>query len=178
MRNRQFITATMMLLFASVCVTAVGQIPRNQAFKDDLLDNLVGEWKLMRKRQGRITENVVKAEWVINHQFLRIQMRDVENPPAYEATVFIGWDRTQDRYVVHWLDVFGGESSQTLGYGSRNGNTIKFMFAYPEHPFVNTFSWDPEAKSWNFLMQQKNLDKTWGVFAEDNLTRIAPVKGK
>ncbi|HEY5884704.1 MAG TPA: hypothetical protein VIT88_08465 [Pyrinomonadaceae bacterium] len=176
MRSRQFITATMMLLFSSVYVTVVGQSLRNQAFKDDLLDNLVGEWKLIRKIQGRITENVVKAEWVMNHQFLRIQMRHVENPPAYEATIFIGWDRTQDRYVVHWLDVFGGESSQTLGYGSRNGNTIKLMFAYPEHPFVNTFSWDPESKSWTFLIQQKNRDKTWSVFAEDSLSRIARAK--
>ncbi len=130
----------------------------------------------MRKMQGRISEHVVKAEWVLNHQFFRIQMRHVENPPAYEATVFIGWDPTQERYVVHWLDVFGGKSSQTLGYGTRNGNTIKFAFTYPEHPFVNTFSWNPEATTWNFLMQQKNPNKSWSVFAEDNLSRIAPAK--
>ena len=176
MINRQFKLVTMMLLFL-LCVPAVAQTPRDQVFKDDLLDKLVGEWKLVRKIQGRITENVVKADWVLNHQFFRIQMRDVENPPAYEATVFIGWDPLQERYVVHWLDVFGGRSSQTLGHGARNGNTIKFMFAYPEHPFVNTFTWNPEAKTWNFLMQQKNPNRSWSVFAEDNLSRIAPAKG-
>ena len=176
MNSKHSKPAIMMLLFLSACVPAFAQGPRAPVFKDDLLDNLAGEWKLVRKMQGRITENVVKAEWVLNHQFFRIQMRDIENPPAYEATVFIGWDPGQERYVVHWLDVFGGRSSQTLGYGTRNGNTIKFAFAYPDHPFVNTFSWNPEDKTWNFLMQQKNLNKSWSVFAEDNLSRIAPVK--
>lgn len=176
MRSRHVKAAVIALLFSCMCAPTVAQGPRNQVFKDDLLDNLAGEWRLVRKMQGRITENVVKAEWVLNHQFFRIQMRDVENPPAYEATVFIGWDPMQERYVVHWLDVFGGRSSQTLGYGTRNGNTIKFAFAYPEHPFVNTFSWNPDAKTWNFLMQQKNPNKSWSVFAEDNLSRIATVK--
>jgi hypothetical protein len=176
MSDRHFKPVILMLLFLSVSVSAVAQSPRDQIFKDDLLDNLVGEWRLVRKMQGRITENVVKAEWVLNHQFFRIQMRDVENPPAYEATIFIGWDPMQERYVVHWLDVFGGRSSQTLGYGTRNGNTIKFAFAYPDHPFVNTFSWNPEARTWNFLMQQKNPNKSWSLFAEDNLSRIPPAK--
>lgn len=174
MSIRHFKRVIMMLVVLSACVPAVAQSPRNQVFKDDLLDNLVGNWKLVRKIQGRITENVVKADWVLNHQFLRIQMRDVADPPAYEASVFIGYDTIEDRYVVHWLDVFGGVSSQTLGHGSRSGNTIKLMFPYPEHPFVNTFTWNPETKTWNFLMQQKNQDKSWGVFAEDILTRIPP----
>ena len=176
MRSSQLKAAIMALLFSFMCAPAVAQSPRDQVFKDDLLDNLVGEWKLVRKMQGRVTENVVKADWVLNHQFFRIQMRDIENPPAYEATVFIGWDPTEERYVVHWLDLFGGRSSQTLGYGTRNGNTIKFTFAYPDHPIVNTFSWNPEARTWNFVMQQKNPNKSWSVFAEDNLSRIGPAK--
>ena len=176
MSGKYFKPVIMMLLFLSVCAPAGAQGPRNEVFKDDLLDNLVGEWKLVRKMRGRITENVVKADWVLNHQFLRIHMRHVENPPAYEATIFIGWDHMQERYVVHWLDVVGGRSSQTLGYGTRNGNTIKFAFAYPEHPFVNTFSWNPQDQTWNFLMQQKNPNKSWTVFAEDNLSRIPPAK--
>ena len=177
MRSKSFVLLITLLL-SFLQLTAIAQSPRAPVFKDDLLDNLVGEWKLVRRMQGRISEHVVKADRVLNHQFLRLQMRHVENPPAYEATVFIGWDTAQDRYIVHWLDVFGGRSSQTLGYGMRNGNTIKFTFAYPEHPFVNTFSYDPEMKTWNFLMQQKNLDKSWGVFANDDLSRIAPAKNR
>ncbi|HKO62596.1 MAG TPA: hypothetical protein VJV03_15630 [Pyrinomonadaceae bacterium] len=176
MKSRHFKALIVVMLFAGFYAPVIGQSPHEQVFKDDLLDNLVGEWKLVRKMQGRISEHVVKADWVLNHQFIRIQMRHVENPPAYEATVFIGWDHARERYIVHWLDVFGGKSSETLGHGTSNGNTIKFTFAYPEHPFVNTFTWNPEAKTWNFLMQQKNPNKSWSVFAEDNLSRIAPAK--
>ena len=176
MTTRYLRTAAVMLLLVTAGANFVrGQSTdiRNRAFQDDLLDNLVGEWKLVRRMQGRITEHVVKADWVLGHQFLRIQMRHIEQPPAYEATVFIGYDTTQDRYVAHWLDVFGGRSSQTIGHGTRNENSIKFLFPYPEHPFVNTFTWDPGKKTWNFLMQQKNPDKSWTVFAEDDLSRIA-----
>ena len=174
--TRRSIQALIVVLFSTFSAPAFGQAPRAPVFKDDLLDNLVGEWKLVRKMQGRTSEHVVKADWVLNHQFLRVQMRHVENPPAYEATVFIGWDQMQERYIVHWLDVFGGRSSQTLGHGTRNGNILKFMFAYPEHPFVNTFTYNPESKTWNFVMQQKNDDKSWSVFAEDNLSRIPAAK--
>jgi hypothetical protein len=178
MMNKYLQTTIMVLLLSIAFVPDVtnAQEMSDRTFKDHLLDNLVGEWKLLRRIQGRVTENVVKADWVLNHQFLRVQMRDIANPPAYEATVFIGYDKIQDRYVVHWLDVFGGGSSQTIGHGSRNGNSLKFLFAYPEHPFVNTFTWNPETKTWSFLMQQKNPDKSWTVFAEDNLSRIAPAK--
>ena len=34
-------------------------------------------------------ENRVKAEWVLNHQFLLVHMKDVNSPPNYEAMVFI-----------------------------------------------------------------------------------------
>lgn len=42
-------------------------------------------------------------------------MKDVSSPPNYEAMVFIGYDNTSERYVVHWIDVFGGRFSETLG---------------------------------------------------------------
>jgi hypothetical protein len=176
MKCKGFVVVLLIIL-APAIVVAQEPIPdRYRTFQDDLLNNLVGEWKLVRKIRGRIVENVAKVDWVLNHQFLRIQMRDVAQPPAYEAMVLIGYDHLEDRYVVHWLDNFGGRSSQTLGFGSRNGNVIKFMFAYPEHPFVNTFTWNPETKTWNFLMQQKNRDNTWSIFAEDDLSRIPPAK--
>ncbi len=153
--------------------TVFGQPPVRRApiFHDDLLDRLVGEWKLTRKIRGRVVENTVNADWVLNHQFLRIYMRDVAKPPAYEATVLIGYDDIDKRYVVHWLDVFGGGPSQTIGYGSRSGNALKFLFAYPDGPFVNTFTWNAENDTWQFVMQQKDQSGRWKIFAEDSLSR-------
>ena len=112
-------------------------------------ENLVGEWKLTRQIRGRSLENTVTVEWVLNHQFLRVHMKDVQKPPQYEAMVFIGYDNTSERYVVHWIDVFGGRASETLGCGVRSGNSIKFIFEYPNGPFHNTFTWNPPPKPGN-----------------------------
>lgn len=143
----------------------------HRIFKDELLENLVGEWKLARKIRGRSAENTVKVEWVLNHQFLRIHMKDVATPPNYEAMVFVGYDNMSERYVVHWIDVFGGRASETLGYGKRDGNSIKFVFEYPDGPFHNTFTWNPADKTWTFLGEQKNKEGKWATFAEDKLRR-------
>lgn len=80
---------------------AAGQEPLdgpNRIFKDELLENLVGDWKLSRKIFGRSVENTVKVEWVLNHQFLRIHMKDVATPAQYEAMVFAGYDNMIERY--------------------------------------------------------------------------------
>ena len=144
----------------------------NRVFRDDLIENLLGDWKLTRKIRAQSVENRVKAAWVLNHQFLLVQMKDVASPSSYEAMVFIGYDNTSERYVAHWMDVFGGRFSETLGYGKRSGNTIQFVFEYPDGPFHNTFTWNPESKTWVFVMEQKDKTGKWKVFAEDKLVRI------
>ena len=40
---------------------------RNRIFRDEMLDNLVGDWKLTRKMRAQSLENRVKAEWALNH---------------------------------------------------------------------------------------------------------------
>ncbi len=161
-------------LLAAPAARSPGQDPPDgpkTIFRDDLLDNLVGEWNLSRKIQGHTGENAVKVEWVLNHQFLQIHMKDVKPPPAYEAIVMIGYSHADRRYVAHWMDTFGGKASETLGFGTRSGNSIKFAFAYPDGPFRTTFTWDPEAKTWTFLMEQQGKDGRWTTFAEDKLQR-------
>ena len=160
------------LCFGPVRIHGLTQDPLdgpNHIFRDDLLDKLVGNWKLTRKIRGQTVENSVRAEWVLNHQFLMVHMKDVAVPATYEAMVFIGYDNASDRYVVHWLDQFGGRFSETLGYGTRSGNSIKFVFEYPDGPFHNTFTWDEKAGAWNFLLETKNKAGKWVVFAEDRL---------
>ena len=144
---------------------------RNRIFRDELLDNLVGDWKLTRKIRAQSLENRVHAEWALNHQFLLVHMKDVATPSNYEAMVFIGYDNTSERYVAHWIDVFGGRFSETLGYGKRTGNAIQFVFEYPDGPFHNTFTWNPESKNWAFQMEQKDQAGKWKAFAEDRLVR-------
>ncbi len=52
--------------------------------QDDLLDQLAGSWKLSGTAAGRPARNDVTAEWVLDHQFLRIRF---ENGP-YLAHVY------------------------------------------------------------------------------------------
>ena len=174
--NRALLAGAVLLIcLSALMLTRVAaqepQDGRNRIFRDDLLDNLVGNWKVTRKIRGQTFETSAQGEWVLNHQFLQIRMKDANNPPAYEALVYIGYDNASERYVVHWLDVFGGRFSETLGYGSRSGNSIKFVFEYPDGPFHNTFTWNPETKTWQFLMQSKDKTGKWVIFAEDNLRR-------
>ena len=176
MTQKLFLCGALLVFISVVHLTSLqAQAPLdgpNHVFHDELLDNLVGDWKLTRKIRGTQTvENTLKSEWALNHQFLLLHMKDVSNPPNYEAMVFIGYDNTSDRYVAHWIDIFGGRFSETLGYGKRSGNSIKFVFEYPDGPFTNTFTWSPETKSWIFLMEQKDQKGTWSVFAEDKAVR-------
>ncbi len=144
---------------------------------DSLLNEMEGSWKLTGKIMGRTVEHSVEAGWVLNRQFLRIHEKQLgaaagDNVP-YEAIVFVGFDHASDRYVVHWLDVFGGRFSETLGYGTRAGDTINLVFEYPEGPFHTSFRWDPKTNTWQWHMEQKDGAGKWTEFADVTLTPVA-----
>lgn len=168
------------VLICAATFPLLGPIPPGQEpldgpkriFRDELLENLAGKWALTRKKGNQEVRNDVDVEWMLNHQFLRIHMTDAASPPQYEAMVFVGYDNASERYVVHWLDVLGGRSSETLGYGRRDGNSLRFVFEYPDGPFHNTFSWDPQGKTWTCLLEQKNAAGQWTTFATDSLRRV------
>jgi hypothetical protein len=127
----------------------------HRQFEDTLLENLTGEWQLSRKMGKRLEENHVKAEWILNHQFLQLHMKDVKSPPSYEALVLIGYDHENSRYVVYWLDNFGGKFSEK-GAGTREGNSIQFVFQYPDGLLQNTFTWNAESKTWLSRIEQQD----------------------
>lgn len=139
-------------------------------FEDALLDKLTGQWRLSRKIGNRLEENHVKVDWILNHQFLQIHMKDVKLPPRYEALVMIGYDHEQGRYVVYWLDTFGGKFSEK-GTGTRKDNSIQFVFQYPDGLLHNTFTWDADGQTWRSLIEQQNEQDQWSIFAEDTLKR-------
>jgi hypothetical protein len=146
---------------------------RGHPLQDPFLDGLVGQWQVARVMPNRTAENTVQAEWVLNHQFLLLHYRDAATPSKYEAMVFIGYDNAGQHYVVHWIDVFGGHFSQTLGSGKRDGNAVLFRFDYPDGAFQNTFTFDPKEKTWTSLMRQKNKTGEWSTFAEDRFRRAS-----
>jgi hypothetical protein len=168
------------LVFGALFGSAPAAIPRGQEpldgpkkpFQDELVDRLAGKWTLTRKMRGKESQNTLEAVWVLNHQFLQLHMKDDASPPEYEAIVYLGYDHTSERYVVHWLDGFGGRTSETLGYGKRDGDSIRFFFEYPDGPFHNTFTWHPDSKTWSTLLESKSPAGQWSTFAEETLRRV------
>jgi ketosteroid isomerase-like protein len=98
--------------------------------------------------------------------------------PRYQAHVYVGFDNMSERYVAHWIDVFGGRVSGTLGYGTRSGNTISLRFEYPDGPFENAFTWLPETKSWQFALRGKQPTGQWAPFADLTATAATPPAGQ
>jgi hypothetical protein len=162
-----------MLLVALVSVPSIAQAPAN--WQDELADHISGNWKVEGRVLGREAHHEADAEWVLNHQFLCIHEKTAASAPAsehrYEALWFLGYDAVSERYVLHLIDIFGGRFSETLGYGARSGNEIRFVFEYPDGPFHTTFRWSPEDTTWRWLLEQKDKDGKWTTFADLRFAR-------
>jgi len=167
-------------LLLTFCLTAFPQSKPepldgvNRPFHDDVLDHLEGRWKISGVILKQPREMSLTAEWVLNHQFLFLDEKDANTSagkPGYEAHIYIGYDNASERYVIHWIDIFGGRFSETLGYGSRAGNSIRFNFEYPDGPFHNTFTWSPQDQSWHFFLEQKGEEGKWKTFADQKAIR-------
>ena len=113
----------------------------NQIFHDELLERMVGEWKVSGRMGRQPIDHTCDFRWVLNHQFLQLHFLDVsptnteDSLAKYEALVFICRDNMSKRYVAHWIDIFGGRFSETLGYGTRRrDSSIMLLFEYLEAP--------------------------------------------
>jgi len=148
-------------------------------FQDPLLNKMVGKWKVGGTIRSRPIEQSVEARWVLNHQFLQVHEMGAPSPktdgPAYEATVMIGYDHTSERYVAHWMDIYGGRFSETLGYGVQSEDQIEFVFEYGDGPFRTTFRWLSDKNQWQWLMRTKDNRGQWVEFASLTLTRDPPI---
>ena len=140
-------------------------------FDDDLLNKLSGDWNLTGTIGKRTVKNTFSVSWILNHQFLEVNFVDLASPPGYFAKVLIGYDCISERYVAHWLDVFGGRFSETLGYGVKKGQMIEFRFEYPDAPFINQFIYDNKNDSWQLHMTTKKAGEGWVVFGDEYLKR-------
>jgi hypothetical protein len=141
--------------------------------KDALLDHLEGRWNVATTVLGTPGTQTLDATWVLAHQFL--QLRIVETTKGttapYEAIVYIGRDTMSERYVAHWIDVFGGRTSETLGYGVLDGDAVQFVFEYPDGPFRTRFNWEARTGEWTVDGRTKTAEGVWVDFMSERLTR-------
>lgn len=162
MRLRLFVLVWVGIFLLSF--PAAAQEP-DAPLQDPFLDDMVGTWTMTGHVMGDSVEYDATGTWVLNHQFLRLRMEDVNTPPEYVARVFIGYDGKNKEYVAHWLDSSGGRSSKTLGYGQLEDNAIEFRFDYPEGPFRTTFEQIGD-NTWHIRMRSKGDNGSWSAFAD------------
>ncbi len=140
-------------------------------FHDELLDRLVGTWKVEGEILGSPATQTLTADWTLAHQFLALHI--LETTPGtrspYEAHVFLGYDNMSERYVAHWIDVFGGRTSETLGYGTRTGDTLELVFEYPHGPFRTQFIWNAKTATWRLTGRTKTSQGVWMDFMRYDL---------
>ena len=166
------ITLTCILVFTSHLSFGQETIKCNQdIFNDTLLDKLTGHWIAT----GNVGSDKVvynfSVQWVLNHQFLEITFADTATKPEYTAKVFIGYDCQKDKYIIHWIDNFGGAFSETLGYGTKKDKSIEMLFDYPVGQLTNTFSYDKKDDQWTSHSVTKDEKENWVTFGHIILKR-------
>lgn len=138
-----------------------------------LLNHLAGRWELSGEMSGRDLHQFCEAEWILDLQFLHMSCEaTAPDTSGYRARYIIGFDSTSNRYLFHLFDTYGAAYSKTLGYGVPGKNQIAFSFDYPGQQFRNTFIWHPEEQSWEMILQQKNEESDWELFAQKNLKKL------
>jgi len=157
-------------------VASVPAMAQQKTFVDPLVGHLAGQWILRGTIAGKSVVHDISAQWTLAHQYLEIHEVSREtNPdgsPAYQATIFIGWDQAKGIYDCVWLDDYGSISTQSLGYATPAKNRLAFVFRDRDDPdsFHTTFTYDADADRWTMDMDQASGAKLT-AFARTNLAR-------
>jgi hypothetical protein len=147
-----------LFIFLASCSFAQTAGDTTRRFYDDLLDNFVGKWDVSATAHGQKFTLDREAEWVMNHQYLRIYEKSREVVPwlkvPFERTIFIGYNHRSKRYVVYELTVHGADvphEPEGLYYGERTGNELKMVVTKGSEVASNQrFTWEPASRSWHF----------------------------
>ncbi|MBS1705850.1 MAG: hypothetical protein JST40_08245 [Armatimonadetes bacterium] len=137
-----------------------------------LLNELVGEWRIFRQFPNRTAENTATIDWVLDHHWLRIAMKDVAVPSRYEAHVYITRMVSDGTYSIHWLDTFGGTLPESLGTGIEADDSIVFSWRDEDGELRNTFAFDRNSGTWTSTIEQTGPDGSWSLFCTDTYHRV------
>jgi len=144
----------------AACCLALPLLGQGAPLRDPLLERLAGTWVLRGTLAGKTTTHDVTVEWMLGHQYLRLQERarelDARGQSQYEALVLLGWDAAAGAYQCLWLDTTGGGglAPQSIGLGKRTGEAIPFQFRERDGrlSFTNTFAYDQAADAWTWAL--------------------------
>ena len=163
------------IFFASVA--AAQRPPLNSL----LLDRLVGKWVLQGTIAGKQATHDVTAEWVANHQYLRLhevsREKAADGKPQYDAFIHIGWNERKKAYSIIWLDSFWGIDPEAIGTAVPGQNELLFVWKDERGAvsFSNDFRYAPKTDSWQWTMDNV-VNGTKKPFGTVKLTRVAAKK--
>jgi hypothetical protein len=142
------------LVALATILTALTVMAQQAPVHSPLLDHLAGKWVMQGTVGKQLVTHDFDGEWVLEHHYLRFHEvsrgKNDQGEPQYEATVFIGWNEKTRQYACVWMDVYGGATSESIGYATPKENELAFVFV-DEHggtSFTNTFIYDPTANTW------------------------------
>ncbi len=158
--------AALALIALAACVQAQArdtvQAPANsaapQSGPQELLDKMVGRWTLTGVIAGQNTVHDVDAEWVLQHNYVRIsevsRERAENGQPQYEAFVLVGWSEAAHQYVCFWFDNTGVADPHATCSAPHTPDVIPFEFrnASGALDITNTFTYDRVHDTWQWRM--------------------------
>lgn len=159
-------------IILGTCTDTLAQNDQMAPIWKSYLDNLTGSWQLTADMDSRKLNQQCEGEWVLQQNFLKFHCKAVApDTSGYESIYFITYNSDKDHYLFHLFDVYGGSYSETLGFGTLEGNRLTFNFDYPSGLFQNIFIWHEESESWEMILRQKNEKGEWEIFAEKQLQK-------
>ena len=157
------------LLFALlVPAAAIAAAPATPAY----LSELIGTWDLKGTVQGKPAHYRAQGAWVLDGGWLEFSMQDVATPPAYEARVYIGYDRSADDYIAHWLDKFGAAGARVVATGGLHERTLVLNFPYASGAFRDTLTL-ADGGHGTLLIESQEKDGSWWTFARYQMKRLS-----
>jgi len=178
-------TAALIALASCWAAPSSAQVAKDGSdgrFYDDLLDHLVGKWEVDAVVHGQKFTLEREAEWVLSHQYLRINETSREVIPwlkvPFERTIFIGFNHATKRYIWYELTVHGADTPyepQGFAYGVRNGNELQIEIMNGAEVVARSrLVWDPAANTWIFQGRRVIAGKEQEPHVEQKAVAVAP----
>ena len=136
-----------------------------------LLKALDGRWIMTGDVMGKPVTYTLEAGPTLQGAFTELHMTDVQDPPQYEARVYIGVAPDDGTVIAHWMDSFGAQFSVPHGSGAISGNTVRFTIAYADGPFRDTLAYDADAGAWILEIEASQPGGAWQHFARYDIRR-------
>jgi hypothetical protein len=159
------------LLLAAVALPGSRVLAQPPPAHDRFLAQLAGAWDMTGTLLGKPVHQRGKGTWVLADGWLCFTIIDAQQPPAYQAAVYIGFDPKTGDYIAHWLDQFGAAGARVVASGQLAGHSLVLTFPYAEGAFRDTFTLEPGADSGTLLLESQSQDGSWSTFASYLLHR-------